>query len=225
MKYLSNKGSLGFFFQHSSSLDKETKAAYDNYKSSDWKSSMLWFPEMTTTNRKKGDLLEKTTQTFSLIERVLLNVKNCEHSLEHYKKNAIRGWGSINKKLWWWFWSLKGRVSLMSESVKKSKFATEIFFSDNIEWSSKNLWKIISADVKANKNKRKWIICSGGCRYLTNFCKKYISSKLVIQCTKGMYFSFDFGWYSIHLDVYWGKLCEHTFFSLYLFQNVVSTKR
>ena len=24
------------------------------------------------------------------------------------------------------------------------------FFSDNVEWSSKNLWKMISADVKAN---------------------------------------------------------------------------
>ena len=110
------------------------------------------------------------------------------------------------------FWSLKGWASLMSESVEKVKFVTEIFFSDNIEWSSKNLWKIISADVKANKNKRKWMICSGGCRYLTNFCKKYISSRLVIQCTKCMYFSFYFGWYSIHLNIYWGNLCEPTFF-------------
>ena len=32
---------------------------------------------------------------------------------------------------------------------------TKIFFSDNVEYSSKNLWKIISADVKANKNKKK----------------------------------------------------------------------
>ena len=31
----------------------------------------------------------------------------------------------------------------------------KIFFSDNVEYSSKNLWKIISADVKANKNKKK----------------------------------------------------------------------
>ena len=28
-------------------------------------------------------------------------------------------------------------------------------FSDNVEWSSKNLWKMISADVKANKNNKK----------------------------------------------------------------------
>ena len=32
---------------------------------------------------------------------------------------------------------------------------TKIFFSDNVEESSKNLWKIISADVKVNKNKKK----------------------------------------------------------------------
>ena len=38
----------------------------------------------------------------------------------------------------------------LSESVKKEKFATKNLFSDNIEWSSKNLWKMISADVKAN---------------------------------------------------------------------------
>ena len=29
---------------------------------------------------------------------------------------------------------------------------TIIFFTDTVEWSSKNLWKMISADVKANKN-------------------------------------------------------------------------
>ena len=29
------------------------------------------------------------------------------------------------------------------------------FFSDNVEWSStKNLWKVISADVKAKKNQQ-----------------------------------------------------------------------
>ena len=37
-----------------------------------------------------------------------------------------------------------------SESVKKWKIETKIFFSDNVEWSSKNLWKMMSADVKAN---------------------------------------------------------------------------
>ena len=40
----------------------------------------------------------------------------------------------------------------VSESVKKGKFVMKIFFSDNAEWSFKNLWKMISADVKANKN-------------------------------------------------------------------------
>ena len=34
--------------------------------------------------------------------------------------------------------------------LKKKNIRDEIFFWDNIEWSCKNLWKIISADVKAN---------------------------------------------------------------------------
>ena len=42
----------------------------------------------------------------------------------------------------------------LSEFVEKGKFVTKIFFSDNVEWSSKNLWKMISADVKANKNNK-----------------------------------------------------------------------
>ena len=31
----------------------------------------------------------------------------------------------------------------------------KIFFSDIVEWSSKNFRKMIPADVKANKNKKK----------------------------------------------------------------------
>ena len=31
----------------------------------------------------------------------------------------------------------------------------KFFFSDNVEWSSKNVWKMTSADVKANKNNKK----------------------------------------------------------------------
>ena len=42
----------------------------------------------------------------------------------------------------------------LSESVQKGEFETKIFLSD-VEWSSKNLWKIVSADVKANKNNKK----------------------------------------------------------------------
>ena len=59
------------------------------------------------------------------------------------------------------------------ESIKKGKFVTKISFSDNVEWSSKNLWKMISADVKANKNNNKqkiwWL-------YLTNFYKRYLQN-------------------------------------------------
>ena len=43
----------------------------------------------------------------------------------------------------------------LSESIKKEKLMTKIFFSDNVKWSSKNLWKMISADIKANKANKK----------------------------------------------------------------------
>ena len=44
----------------------------------------------------------------------------------------------------------------LNASVKKGKFVTKIiFFSVNTEWSFKDLWKMISADVKANKNNKK----------------------------------------------------------------------
>ena len=44
----------------------------------------------------------------------------------------------------------------LSEFVKNGKFVMKIFFfSDNAEWNSKYFWKIISADVKPYKNKKK----------------------------------------------------------------------
>ena len=63
---------------------------------------------------------------------------------EHRQKNLVTLSG---------FWLLRGCRGL-SESVKKGKFATKILFSDNDEWSSNNLWKIMSADVKANIKKQ-----------------------------------------------------------------------
>ena len=42
----------------------------------------------------------------------------------------------------------------LSEFAKNGKFVT-IVFSDNAEWNAKYFWKMISADVKANKNKKK----------------------------------------------------------------------
>ena len=50
------------------------------------------------------------------------------------------------------FWLLRewGEGWGLSESIRKGKFMTKIFFSNNIEWSFKNLWKMMSADVKAN---------------------------------------------------------------------------
>ena len=51
----------------------------------------------------------------------------------------------------------------LSESVKKGKFVTKIFFADIVEWSSKNFTKIIPADVKKLiKTKRNKTKRSGG---------------------------------------------------------------
>ena len=41
------------------------------------------------------------------------------------------------------------------ESIQKGEFVMKFFFSDNVEWSSENLWKTISADVKTNKSNEK----------------------------------------------------------------------
>ena len=40
----------------------------------------------------------------------------------------------------------------MSESIKKS--VLKVFFSDNVEWSSENLWKMVSADDAKATNVR-----------------------------------------------------------------------
>ena len=60
-----------------------------------------------------------------------------------------------------------------SDSVEKENFWWKFFFSDIVEWSSKDLWKMIPADVKAITNKKKWKIWW---LYLTNFCEKYLQS-------------------------------------------------
>ena len=46
--------------------------------------------------------------------------------------------------MWW-----RGVVGVWVNLIKKENL-WQIFFSDNVEWSSKNYWKMISADVKAN---------------------------------------------------------------------------
>ena len=47
---------------------------------------------------------------------------------------------------------------MTSEFAKKGKFVMKTFSSDDVEWSSKNLWKMISAVVKnlikTTRNKR-----------------------------------------------------------------------
>ena len=72
----------------------------------------------------------------------------------------------------------------LSESIKKEKFKMKIFFSDNVEWSSKNLKKM-SANVKANiakttRNKR-----SDGFSYKSSHA---VPSKLEINKKGGVFF-------------------------------------
>ena len=46
----------------------------------------------------------------------------------------------------------KNLATLSGFWLLRGKLCDKNFFSDNVEWGSKNLWKIISADAKANKN-------------------------------------------------------------------------
>ena len=85
----------------------------------------------------------------------------------------------------------------LSQSVKKGKFVTKIFFQILLNEVLKVLEKWY-ADIKTNKNNNKkkkiwWL-------YLTNFYKK-VASKLELQHKKGMHFSFNFGWYSIDFAI------------------------
>ena len=61
---------------------------------------------------------------------------------------------------------------------------TKIFFSGNIKWSSKNLWKRISADVKANiKQQEIKDLVVVSYKFLLE-----VPSKLEIQCKEGVHF-------------------------------------
>ena len=63
----------------------------------------------------------------------------------------------------------------LSESVKNGKFVTKIFFSDYVEWSSKNMLKI-SADVKANKKTRNKRSSDTVSYEFININKKYLQN-------------------------------------------------
>ena len=70
--------------------------------------------------------------------------------------------------------------------------------SDNVEWSSKNAWKIIYPDVKANlklnvKEIKELVAV------LWFFWE--LNSKFEIQHKKGIYFSLNFGGYTIQPDI------------------------
>ena len=64
--------------------------------------------------------------------------------MEHWQKTFVM----LSK-----FWPLREWGDL-GESVKKGKFMTKIFFQiGNVNWSSKELSKMISADVKQQEIK------------------------------------------------------------------------
>ena len=78
----------------------------------------------------------------------------------------------------------------LSESFKKENLRQKSFFT---ECSSRDLWKMISADVKlikTTKNKR----VGGSIRQ--DECSKIELKYNKYQYKRGMYFSSDFGWYS-----------------------------
>ena len=56
-------------------------------------------------------------------------------------------------------------------SLEKESLRQKIFFSDNDEWSSNNLWKIMSADVKDNIKQQE---IKNLAAYLKNVYKSYL---------------------------------------------------
>ena len=57
----------------------------------------------------------------------------------------------------WWEWSFstmtRGVKGVLVNLLRKENSWRKSFFQINVEWSSKSLWKMISADVKASKSK------------------------------------------------------------------------
>ena len=69
----------------------------------------------------------------------------CKALREHQQKNFVM----LSR-----FWPLRGRggvVVVWVNPLKKKICDKNLSLSDNAEWSSKNLRKMISADIKANK--------------------------------------------------------------------------
>ena len=71
-----------------------------------------------------------------------------QKSREHWEKTLIMQL-FIYYYYYYYFFGGGGGGGL-SESVKEKKFVMKIFFSDNVKWSSKMLWKKIFTDVKIN---------------------------------------------------------------------------
>ena len=67
--------------------------------------------------------------------------------------------------------------------LKKVKIVAKIFFSDNVEWSLRNFWKIVSSDVKPNVKLQE-------IKELFPVSFKFlyeVPTKSEIQCKKGIF--------------------------------------
>ena len=62
----------------------------------------------------------------------------------------------------------------------KKKTWDKNFFSDNVEWISEKLWKMILADIKTDVNNKKKR--PGRCIFF------WVPSKLETECKQGVYF-------------------------------------
>ena len=71
------------------------------------------------------------------------------------------------------FWLLS-RWEAWVNLLKNVKTCDKNLFSDSVEWSSKKLWKMISADGKTNV--KQYEVKEIGGLYLINFCKKYLQN-------------------------------------------------
>ena len=72
-------------------------------------------------------------------------------------------------------WLLKGGGwGFQWISVKEGKFVTKIFLADNFEWSSKNLWKMMSADVTTSIKQQE---INDLVAHLTNFYARRLTFK------------------------------------------------
>ena len=84
--------------------------------------------------------------------------------------------------------------------LKRENLSWKSFFQIMLNEALKSCKKwYISADVKADVNQQVIKELVASCIF--NFYKRYVPSKLEMQCKTGIYFSFIFAWYFIQFDI------------------------